>query len=264
MVVRDLRQRLLRHVNRGELPYRLRGEHHSRLEAFSDAVLAFALTLSVLSLEVPRDSHELLHLFRGVLSFAFTFAVLFGVWVAQNRYFRRFGLEDDRTTWTTGAILFVIVFYTYPLRFVASVQLDGLLGVPTAVMHREDQGLVFLAYGAGYGTLCLLLWSLYRHAWSLRDVLELDEAERLDTRMQMRIWGWSAVLGAAVMSVALLSAPVHGRGPRIALALTAMALILTTSALLLVQVFRARRERTRFLAAARASHEPPAVHRENA
>ena len=61
----EMRARLARLADPNELPFRARGEHHLRSDAFGDAVLAFGVTLSVLSLEVAHDSHELLGRLRA-------------------------------------------------------------------------------------------------------------------------------------------------------------------------------------------------------
>jgi hypothetical protein len=60
--------------------FRWRGGDISRLEGLSDAVFAFAVTLLVVSLEVPETFDELLHVLRGFFAFAVCFAILFWVW----------------------------------------------------------------------------------------------------------------------------------------------------------------------------------------
>lgn len=66
----------------------------SRIDGFSDVVFGFALTLLVVSLEVPKTYEELHSLMRGFLPFAVSFVLLMTVWYAHYFFFERFGLKD--------------------------------------------------------------------------------------------------------------------------------------------------------------------------
>src|SRR2546423_12115859 len=89
-------------------PHKFRWRSHeiSRIEGLSDAVFAFAVTLLVVSLEVPKTFNELAETMRGFGAFAISFVLLFGVWFNQYKFFRRYGLQDTVTVLLNAALLF--------------------------------------------------------------------------------------------------------------------------------------------------------------
>src|SRR3954462_4063295 len=77
-----------------EQHFRWRGNELSRVEGFTDAVFAFAVTLLVVALEGPHTFEGLLDVLRGFPAFIICFALLMTFWTAHYRYHRRYGLED--------------------------------------------------------------------------------------------------------------------------------------------------------------------------
>jgi uncharacterized membrane protein len=78
-----------------DLPgFRLRGREVTRLESFSDAVFGFALTLLVVSLDVPKTFADLVTTMRGFPAIALCFLFLALIWNGHYKYCRRYGLDD--------------------------------------------------------------------------------------------------------------------------------------------------------------------------
>ena len=75
-----------------EIKFRQRSHEVSRIEAFSDVVFGFSLTLLVVSLEVPHTFNDLLADMRGFVPFAVCFAIFALVWWQHHNFFRRHGL----------------------------------------------------------------------------------------------------------------------------------------------------------------------------
>ena len=93
----------------------------SRLEGFSDAVFAFALTLLVVSLQVPSSFDELVRTLRSFIAFAASFAALIWIWYLHRQFFRRFGLGDGPMIVLNSTLLFVVLLYVYPLKFLSTL-----------------------------------------------------------------------------------------------------------------------------------------------
>lgn len=108
--------------------FRWRGGEITRIEGFSDAVFAFAVTLLVVSLEVPRTFDELQETMRGFIAFAICFLMLLLVWFWHYTFFRRYGLQGTAITILNGILLFLVLFFVYPLKFLFTLVVDQLMG----------------------------------------------------------------------------------------------------------------------------------------
>jgi len=80
----------------------------TRLEAFSDAVIAIALTIMVLELHAPRDSSlaSLSQLAPKFLSYVLSFVVVAVMWVNHHHIMQRAKGVDNRLLWANNGMLF--------------------------------------------------------------------------------------------------------------------------------------------------------------
>src|SRR5262245_629809 len=105
-----------------------RSHEVTRIEGFSDAVFAFSLTLLVVSLEVPKTLEELDKNVRELIPFGLMFAMICWIWWEHNKFFRRYGLQDAYTAFLNSLLLFVVLFYVYPLKFLTRNLLGPVFG----------------------------------------------------------------------------------------------------------------------------------------
>ena len=187
----------------------LPGRRHdiSRLEAFSDAVFAFALTLLVVSLDVPTSYADLMRLMAGFVPFAASFALLTWIWYEHNIFFRKYGLQDAWTTTLNAALLFVVLFYVYPLKFLFTAAFSFFIPV---MSHRlevtpAELARIFAIYAAGYVVLFGMFGMLYLQAYRKRDQLGLTPLEVLDVRDSGGAHLVSAGVGVLAALVALFA-----------------------------------------------------------
>lgn len=184
-----------------------RGHDISRLEAFSDAVFAFALTLLVVSLEVPKSYDALIKLMLGFPAFACCFGILLWIWYEHNIFFRRYGLQDPYTVVLNGALLFVVMFYVYPLKFMFDSWFAHFIPENSRVVTPMTLGQLSRAsaiYGLGYSALFVMFGLLYLHAYRKRKDLGLDSAEVFNVKVYAGEQVVSAAVGFIVVLVALL------------------------------------------------------------
>ena len=189
-----------------EKSFRWRGGEITRLEAFCDVVFGFALTLLVVSLEVPHSYSELIADMRGFLPFAVCFSQLVMIWVTHYRFSRRYGLQDSYTLFLNMVLLFVVLLYVYPLKFVFTLVISEVTGGDLGRdLTFQNASTLMQIYAIGFGLVFLLFVLLYAHAYALRDKLELNKVELHETKMSMQSNAILALIGFASLLIAFRS-----------------------------------------------------------
>jgi len=182
--------------------FRFRGHEVKRIETFSDAVFAFAVTLLIVSLEVPKSFEELLVTMRGFFAFAISFLLLMMIWYQQHVYFRRYGLEDIKVVWLNGILMFVVLFYVYPLKFLFTLMFSDQIYVheknPFSISQDQFPMLMSI-YGVGYIIIYSLFLLMYRHALTKKEELNLSGVEVFDTKT--KVYANSILVCIGVLSV---------------------------------------------------------------
>lgn len=189
--------------------FRLRGLETTRVDGFSDVVFGFALTLLVVSLEVPKSYAELHDLMRGFAPFAVSFVLLMTVWYAHYQFFRRFGLQDVATIVMNAALLFVVLFFVYPLKFLLGLLVIEALGRNAGTLGMDPKQVteLMVVYGLGFAAIYLLLAAMYWNAWRHRDELKLTPVERRLTRLYILDNATLGLIGVLSCVLALVLPP---------------------------------------------------------
>lgn len=191
---------------------RERGAEVTRLEAFVDAAFAFAVTLLVISVDAIPDSIErLIVAVKGIPAFAASFLVVVLFWKAHASWSRRYGLDDAATTRLSLLLVFLVLVYVYPLKMLFSSFFawisQGWLPAGFVISTWRDVQTMFVVYAVAWSTMGLVIVALYRHAWSLRDALELNAEERIELQVRGTCWLLAPATGLLSLALALLVEP---------------------------------------------------------
>ncbi len=129
----------------------------NRLEAFSDGVLAIAITLLVLDIHVPQSAFG--DLWRGIidqwpsyLAYATSFITIGGLWLAHHAMFRRLQWANQRVMQVNLLLLMAVVFLPFPTRLLAEA------------IHNEDAERAAVIF---YGLSLLVIQVLLSVLWAI-------------------------------------------------------------------------------------------------
>jgi uncharacterized membrane protein len=193
--------------------FHFRGKEIFRIEALSDAVFAFSVSLLVASLEVPQTFAELLVITKGAIPFFLTVALVFLFWYQQYIFFRRYGLNDLKTILLNLAYLAVVIFYIYPLKFLFSLLIASWSGIDLFSAANE-KGLVILSdkefpqliilFSIGYFLIWFLIYLMHLHVLHLTKKFAFTPFEKLLTKMEARGALWNSYVGLLALAFAFL------------------------------------------------------------
>lgn len=181
-----------------------RGDKATRIEAFVDAAFAFALTLLVIAGDrVPTSVDELIHALKSLPAYALGFLLMLKFWTAHVAWSRNYGLDDAPTRRLSLLLVFLVLVFVYPMKMVflalCSALTSGWLPANFEITGLDQIPVLFIVFGCAFGSLALVMWCLYLHAWRSRDAIGLDARERIDTRM--KLWSWGMVPVVAIVSI---------------------------------------------------------------
>jgi hypothetical protein len=144
----------------------------------------------VVALEVPHTFEGLMDVVRAFPAFILCFMLLMTFGNAHYRYHRRYGIDSAFSRVMTMAIIVLVLFYVYPLKFLftlATVEMFGIdLHNAPHLEGREQVQTLYVIYGLGLAGVWGLYAALYGHALASREKLQLDATETALTRADLR------------------------------------------------------------------------------
>lgn len=134
-----------------------------RIENFSDAVFAIAITLLVLDLQVPsseiiKNGSDLWNYLKedwaSFLAFTLSFFSIFIMWVNHHKIFKQIYTRNTAIMFSNGLILFLVSAVSYPTALLARF-FDGEASSAVVAIYTGIFVLINLSYN--------LLWFLASH-----------------------------------------------------------------------------------------------------
>lgn len=189
-----IRQTLSENIT--ETDFRLRGKEPGRLENFSDAIFALAITLLLISTSPPTNFEQIKRFAYELIPFLACITLIMLIWYEHFQFFLRYGLRNSRMIVWNTLFLAIVLFYVYPLKFLTKIiilfPIGYLLGDQTLLndlknmIQAQDMAQLMIIYGFGAMSVFLVLMQMYRYAFSKAHDLNLNELERFDTRTSIR------------------------------------------------------------------------------
>lgn len=169
-----------------------------RLESFSDGVFAVAITLLVITLQVPHLPagaisvpalrHELLKLWPSYLTFMTSFVTILIMWASHHSIFKLVYKADTPFLFANGLLLLLVTVVPFPTSLVAQY-----LITPAAPLACAVYAGVFVVINVAYN---LLWWAAIRQRNLLHPAVTPRQIKRITRHLLLGlpVYGLSTLL----------------------------------------------------------------------
>lgn len=167
----------------------------ARVVAFSDAVMAIAVTLLVLDMHPPADTKHLLSglgaLWPSYISYGLTFMLIGQIWANHHVMFDHVRHADRMVLFLNTVLLMDIAFLPFAASVLSASYRDGQSERVAVVLH----GLTFVTAALLFN---IIWWYARHHRRLLADTIDDEGATAIARRFQLAlIWlGGGTALGA--------------------------------------------------------------------
>ncbi|GGD18998.1 hypothetical protein GCM10011342_29630 [Aquisalinus flavus] len=191
--------------------FQWRGRNVTRIENLSDIVFALALGMLVSASIPPVSYGDLKDHMLNIVPVTAGFVILLMVWNMHFVFFRRYALGDNATIFLNAALLLLILFIAYPLRFIFDSLFSYILllfGHPERIAAMDVTsfavaGELMSIYALGNALIYMLFAVMYRHALKKADLIGLSETEVIYTRLSIAVFIMQVVISLGVALLAL-------------------------------------------------------------
>lgn len=189
-----IREALQKYSSNSNKEFRYRGIEPGRLENFSDAVIALAITLLLISTSAPTNFEQIKRFVWEIIPFCLCITLIVLIWFQHFTFFYRYGLRSGKVIVLNTIFLIIVLFYVYPMKFLTKLILipiaklsgnDEIFQELSGMIRMQDMPQLMIVYGLGASSVFLILMLMYRYAYTQAEELELSEIEKFDTKVSM-------------------------------------------------------------------------------
>jgi uncharacterized membrane protein len=193
--------------------FRYRGEEPGRLENFSDAVFALAITLLLISTSPPNNFEQIKRFTFDLIPFSLCIIIIISIWHEHYIFFLRYGLRNGKVIVLNSLFLVIVLFYVYPLKFLTKLVLypiaylvgqESIMQELAGMIRGEDIADLMIIYGMGGAGIFFVLMLMYRYAYRNAEQLELNEIEAFDTKAKIKTNMLMGIVPLVSVTVAMI------------------------------------------------------------